>query len=71
MLPSWNLTIASAGKKGAENMNWYWIALIALGGVWALTILMYWFNLDNKMIYYVVRPMLYKIYSKQKRDVKL
>ena len=52
-------------------MNRYWIVLIALGGVWALTILMYWFNLDNKMIYYVVRPMLEKHYSKQKRDVKI
>ena len=71
MHPSWNMMTAAVGKKGVENMNRYWIVLIALGGVWALTILMYWFNLDNKMIYYVVRPMLEKHYSKQKRDVKI
>ena len=36
-----------------------------------LTMLIYWFNLDNKAIYYLVRPMLNKLYNKQKRDVKL
>lgn len=35
------------------------------------TMLVYWFNLDNKLIYYVVRPVLNKIYDGQKRDVRL
>lgn len=35
------------------------------------TMLIYWFNLDNKLIFYVVRPLLNKIYDSQKRDVRL
>ena len=35
------------------------------------TMLVYWFNLDNKLIFYVVRPILNKIYDGQKRDVRL
>ena len=44
--------------------------ILALGG-FAATLAMYWFNLDNKTIYYVVRPVLDKIYNKQTRDVKI
>lgn len=40
-------------------------------GTWVMTMLIYWFNLDNKMIYYCVRPLLNKIYDKQKRDVRI
>ena len=42
-----------------------------LGGAWVMTMLVYWFNLDNKMIYYGVRPMLNWLYDRQERDVKL
>ena len=35
------------------------------------TMLVYWFNLDNKLIFYVVRPILNKIYDGQKRDIRL
>ncbi len=58
-------------KGKVFDMAWYWIAAIVLGSIWALTMLVYWFNLDNKAIYYIVRPMLNKNYDKQKRDVKL
>lgn len=47
------------------------LAAIVILGTWVLTMVMYWFNLDNKAIYYVVRPILEKNYNKQKRDVKL
>lgn len=43
-------------------------------GVLALipaSMVIYWWNLDNKLIYYVVRPVLNKLYDNQKRDVKL
>lgn len=43
------------------------ILLAALGSL----ICVYWFNLDNKLIFYVVRPALNWLYSKQKRDVRL
>ena len=36
-----------------------------------LSMLIYWFNLDNKLLYYGVRPILNKGYNSQKRDVKL
>ena len=44
--------------------------VMGLGG-FAATLVMYWFNLDNKVIYYGVRPLLNKIYDKQKRDVSI
>jgi hypothetical protein len=46
------------------------LLILGIGG-FAATLLLYWFNLDNKLIYYVVRPMLNKCYDAQKRDVKL
>ena len=52
-------------------MAWYWIVLIVLAAIWVLTLVIYWFNLDNKLIFYVVRPMLNKRYDRQKRDKKL
>lgn len=47
------------------------LALIILAALIAASMAIYWFNLDNKLIYYVVRPMLNKLYDGQKRDVKL
>lgn len=47
-------------KGRIAKMAWYWIVLIVLAALWVLTMLIYWFNLDNKLIYNVVRPMLEK-----------
>ena len=46
------------------------LLILGVGG-FAATLVMYWFNLDNKMIYYGVRPLLNKLYDKQKRAVKI
>ena len=45
--------------------------IIALLSLIPVSMLIYWFNLDNKAIYFLVRPLLNKLYNKQKRDVKL
>lgn len=45
-------------------------ALIGIGG-FASLIAVYWFNLDNKLIFYGVRPILNKLYDSQERDVRL
>ena len=45
--------------------------IIALLSLIPVSMLIYWFNLDNKAIYFLVRPLLDKLYNKQKRDVKL
>ena len=45
--------------------------IIALLSLIPVSMLIYWFNLDNKAIYYLVRPLLNKGYNKQKRDVGL
>lgn len=58
-------------KGTIKNMAWYWIVLMIVAGLWLLTLGIYWFNLDNKMIYYLVRPILNKNYDKQERDVRL
>ena len=44
---------------------------IAALSVIPATMAIYWWNLDNKLIFYVVRPLLNKIYDGQKRDVRL
>lgn len=46
------------------------IAIAALAAIPA-SMAIYWWNLDNKLIFYVVRPLLNKIYDSQKRDVRL
>lgn len=45
--------------------------IVILLGIFAGSLAVYWFNLDNKLIYYVVRPLLNKIYNSQNRDVKI
>ncbi len=45
--------------------------LIGAVGIIPASMLIYWFNLDNKLLYYVVRPILNKFYNKQTRDVRL
>ena len=52
-------------------MAWYWIVLIVLAGLFFLTVVIYWFNLDNKLLYYVVRPLLNKHYDNLKRDRRI
>jgi hypothetical protein len=45
--------------------------LIGTLSIIPLSMLIYWFNLDNKLLYYGVRPLLNKIYNSQQRNVKL
>ena len=45
--------------------------LIGAMSIVPLSMLIYWFNLDNKLLYYGVRPILNKGYDRQKRNVKL
>ena len=47
------------------------IAAIAIVAFFVATFSIYWFNLENKLIYYVVRPLLNKHYSSMKRDRKI
>lgn len=35
------------------------------------SMLIYWFNLDNKAIYFLVRPLLDKLYDHRKVDEKV
>ena len=45
--------------------------LIGTLSIIPLSMLIYWFNLDNKLLYYGVRPILNKVYDSQKHNVKL
>ena len=45
--------------------------LLGAAGVWVGSMLIYWFNLDNKAIYFLVRPLLDKIYDHRKVDGKV
>lgn len=45
--------------------------LIGVLSIIPVSMLIYWFNLDNKLLYYGVRPILNKVYNSQQRDVKL
>ena len=44
---------------------------IGLAALFLGLIGVYWFNLDNKLIFYVVRPVLNRIYDRKPRDVRL
>lgn len=46
------------------------LALVLLGA-FAATFTIYMFNLENKLIYYVIRPFLNKHYDSQKRDRRI
>ncbi|MDO4816443.1 MAG: hypothetical protein Q4A83_07585 [Bacillota bacterium] len=46
-------------------------AMLLMLSVIPASMLIYWFNLDNKLIFYGVRPILNKIYDGQKRDIRL
>ncbi len=45
--------------------------LLCILGIIPVSMLIYWFNLDNKLLYYVVRPLLNRVYNNQKRNVTL
>lgn len=45
--------------------------IICILSIIPVSMLIYWFNLDNKLLYYGVRPILNKVYNSQQRDVKL
>lgn len=45
--------------------------LIGVLSIIPASMLIYWFNLDNKLLYYGVRSILNKVYNSQHRDVKL
>ena len=47
------------------------ILAIAFAAFFVVTFSMYWFNLENKLIYYVVRPLLNRHYSSMKRDRRI
>ena len=46
-------------------------AMLLMLSVIPASMMVYWFNLDNKLIFYVVRPILNKIYDSQERDIRL
>ena len=46
-------------------------AALLLLGAFAATFTIYIFNLENKLIYYVIRPFLNKHYDSQKRDKRI
>ena len=51
-------------------MSWIWIVLIVLAALFLLTVLIYWFNLDSKLVKALEKPMM-KHYDKLKRDHRL
>lgn len=44
---------------------------LVLFGAFLATFTVYMFNLENKLIYYVIRPLLNKHYDSQKRDRRI
>lgn len=44
---------------------------LLLFGAFVATFTIYMFNLENKLIYYVIRPLLNKHYDSQKRDRRI
>ena len=51
-------------------MNAIWIILIVLAALFALVVLIYWFNLDTKLVKLLEKPMM-KHYDRLKRDHRL
>ncbi|HIS44126.1 MAG TPA: hypothetical protein IAB47_02030 [Candidatus Scatomorpha merdigallinarum] len=45
--------------------------MLVLLGTFIATFTIYFFNLENKLIYYVVRPFLNKHYDSQRRDRRI
>ena len=72
MRPCCSKTITRAGKH-EEMMMKKLLPKLLLGatGVWVGSMLIYWFNLDNKAIYFLVRPLLDRLYDRRKVDGKV
>ena len=51
-------------------MNAIWIILIVLAAIFLLTVLIYWFNLDTKLVKRLEKPMM-KHYDNIERDHRL
>lgn len=72
MRPCCSMMITRAGKQ-EEMMMKKLLPKLLLGatGVWVGSMLIYWFNLDNKAIYFLVRPLLDRLYDRRKVDGKV
>ena len=72
MRPCCSMMITKAGKQ-EEMMMKKLLPKLLLGatGVWVGSMLIYWFNLDNKAIYFLVRPLLDRLYDRRKIDGKV
>ena len=46
-------------------------AIILLLSVFAGRVAVYWWNLDNKLLFYAIRPILNRHYDSQERDIRL
>jgi hypothetical protein len=66
------MTTTKAGKQEEMTMKKL-LPKLLLGatGVWVGSMLIYWFNLDNKAIYFLVRPLLDRLYDRRKVDGKV
>ena len=77
--PSWSLTTPPRTEKGETNMKNVVRFILKLVGKLALvgliafvvTFAVYMTNAENKLIYYVVRPLLNKHYDAQVRDRRI
>ena len=56
---------------GAASLKTMPKLLLGAAGVWVGSMLIYWFNLDNKAIYFLVRPLLDRLYDRRKVDGKV
>ena len=72
MRPCCSMTITRAGEQEKMMMKKL-LPKLLLGatGVWVGSMLIYWFNLDNKAIYFLVRPLLDRLYDRRKVDGKV
>ena len=77
--PLWSLTTPPRTEKGETNMKKFVRFILKLVGKLALvgliafvvTFAIYMTNAENKLIYYVVRPLLNKHYDAQVRDRRI
>ncbi len=71
----WNSTTPLHGKEERTTMKTAFKVAKTLTGLGLLAFLgtfsIFMFNLENKMIYYVIRPLLNKHYDTQTRDRKI
>ena len=68
MLHSWILTMMKAGRS--ITMKAIKIILTIMLGFLAVTVPVYWFNLDTKLVKLIEKPMM-RHYDNMKRDSRL